>query len=136
RFKIETTTTDERFNFLSEHPQTKLYFASISQEPKVKIHYRKDNKTMEMEVGLAEFIDVKGWKAFGNKLGEFKLTKVIDLTPEIVSSDVQEIKGETDDTIYDEAIDLIDENVEQNFEQPEEINGSDEQADAGTEETV
>jgi hypothetical protein len=33
-----------------------------------------------MEVDVESFIDVKGWKAMGNKLGEFKVTGIEDLT--------------------------------------------------------
>jgi topoisomerase-4 subunit A len=76
RFQIETSTLDEYFAFLTEHSDTKLYFASISKNPKVNYTYRADNTTHEKELEINSFIDVKGWKALGNKLGEFKISKI------------------------------------------------------------
>jgi topoisomerase-4 subunit A len=82
RFNIETSTLDERFEFLSEHPDSKLYYASIAENPRVQYSYRSGKSTVDKELDLQEFIDVKGWKALGNKLGEFKITKVRDLDEE------------------------------------------------------
>ena len=78
RFKIETTTLDERFLFLNDHPETRLYYASLADKPVVSYSYRADKSTHSKEIDLSSFIDVKGWKALGNKLGEFKITKVQD----------------------------------------------------------
>ena len=51
-----------------------------------------------MEVDLEEFIDIKGWKAMGNKLGEFKVTGVEDLTIyEVLSTDDVEEEGSKDE---------------------------------------
>jgi topoisomerase-4 subunit A len=76
RFKIETNTTDQKFSFLSDHKSSKLYFASATPDPVVRYSYKVRNQKHEEEIRLAEFIDVKGWKALGNKLGDFKLLSV------------------------------------------------------------
>jgi topoisomerase-4 subunit A len=76
RFRIETSTLDEPFAFLSEHPDTKLYYASLEEKPEVRYAFRSGKSTLEKELDIGQFIDVKGWKALGNKLGEFKITKV------------------------------------------------------------
>ena len=76
RFLIETTSVDQRYSFISDHRSSKLYFASTSENPVVKYSYKAKNEKQELELDLAEFIDVKGWRALGNKLGEFKVLKI------------------------------------------------------------
>ncbi len=73
RFKIETSTMNERFKFISEASSSKLYFATAAAQPIVKYTFKADGKKQEVDLNLSEFIDVKGWKAMGNKLGEFKV---------------------------------------------------------------
>ncbi len=81
RFQIETSTLDQRFPFLSEHRSTQLLFASINEDPKVTYKMRAKGKTVEGEIDLAEFIDVKGWKSLGNKLSDYKLSSVKEVEP-------------------------------------------------------
>lgn len=76
RFLIETTTLDQRFSFLTDHKDTKLYFASIDPDIVLQYNRRVKSEKFEEEVNLTEFIDVKGWKAIGNKLCEQKITAV------------------------------------------------------------
>ncbi|MEO1262967.1 MAG: DNA gyrase/topoisomerase IV subunit A [Bacteroidota bacterium] len=76
RFYIETTSVDQRYSFVSDHRSSKLYFATTTDQPVVKYSYKQKNERHEVELNLAEFIDVKGWKALGNKLGEFKVLKI------------------------------------------------------------
>jgi len=85
RFKIETSTFDQKFTFISESTGSKLYFASMQKSPMIRYSYTVGKTKEEKEVSLAEFIDVKGWKALGNKLIDTKLIKVEKLV-----SDVQE----------------------------------------------
>ena len=73
RFEIETTKNDQRFTFISEAKGSKLYFATIDKNPIIKYTFKEGGKKREKELNLAEFIEVKGWKALGNKLGEFKV---------------------------------------------------------------
>ena len=80
RFKIETSKTGQKYSFISDHKQSKLYFISAAAEPKIKYGIRVNRKKEEAELNLAEFIDVKGWKAIGNKLTESKIISVTDLT--------------------------------------------------------
>ena len=79
RFQVETTSTDQKFNFLSDHPQSKLLFASIKERPQIQYSLRVKSKKMEGTLDLAEFIDVKGWKAVGNKLSDRKLSNVREM---------------------------------------------------------
>ncbi|NNE26050.1 MAG: DNA gyrase/topoisomerase IV subunit A [Saprospiraceae bacterium] len=75
RFQIETSSMGQQFKFITEHGSSKLYFASLDENPIVNFSYKKNKKKEEETLDLSEFIDVKGWKALGNKLGEFKVLK-------------------------------------------------------------
>jgi len=79
RFQIETTTPDKDFNFISEGIGSRLEFVTTSDNPEVQIETIKGKgKDKEIEiVNLEDIIDVKGWKAMGNRLSQYKVTKVI-----------------------------------------------------------
>ena len=79
RFQIETSATGQRFNFISDHKQSKLYLATVHPKPEVEVSYRVKRATESKVVQLADFIDVKGWKSLGNKLHDGKLTAVKEL---------------------------------------------------------
>jgi topoisomerase IV subunit A len=78
RFQVETRTLDKPFSFISDAPNSKL--ATVSTEPAPHISYKaatgKGNEKEEVTVNLADFIDVKGWRAMGNKLDRRKVTGV------------------------------------------------------------
>jgi topoisomerase-4 subunit A len=76
RFLIETTTTGQRFKFITEHKDSKLYFASLEEDPIVEFAYMSQRQKITEVVQPAEFIEVKGWKAIGNKLIDKKLISV------------------------------------------------------------
>lgn len=78
RFMIETTTVDKEFGFISEAIGSRLVVATTSETPEVEIEVIKEKgKDKKSEtVNLEELIDVKGWKAAGNRLSQYKVTKV------------------------------------------------------------
>ncbi|MBN8653495.1 MAG: DNA gyrase/topoisomerase IV subunit A [Cytophagales bacterium] len=78
RFLIETNTFDKEFNFISEGIGSRLEFATTSDTPEVEIELVKGKgKDKETEVvNLEDLIDVKGWKSVGNRLSQYKVTKV------------------------------------------------------------
>jgi topoisomerase-4 subunit A len=84
RFKIETSTLDKRFTFISETKGSKLLAATAFAEPEVEVKLQRDKKAdKETEnVRLDQFIEVKGWKAMGNKLNYFKIHSLNLLTDE------------------------------------------------------
>nr|WP_317194813.1 DNA gyrase/topoisomerase IV subunit A [Hymenobacter telluris] len=84
RFKIETSTLEKRFIFISETKGSKLLVATAYPEPVAEIKFQRDKKAdKETEkLLLHEFIDVKGWKAMGNKLNYYKIHSVTLLTDE------------------------------------------------------
>ena len=76
RFRVETTALDQRTSFLTDHRSTRLLFASVAPAPRIAYAMTVKGKRLPGEVSLAEFIDVKGWRALGNKLSDVKLTGV------------------------------------------------------------
>jgi topoisomerase-4 subunit A len=84
RFHIETTTLDKRFAFISESKGSKLLAVSTFAEPEVEVKLQRDKKAEKEteKIRLDQFIEVKGWKAMGNKLNYFKIHGVSLLTDE------------------------------------------------------
>ncbi|WP_210464983.1 DNA gyrase/topoisomerase IV subunit A [Rufibacter roseolus] len=75
RFVVETSTMGKRFAFIPETKGSKLLAATVHPEPKAEIKLQRDKKSdKETEtLLLSDFIDVKGWRAMGNKLNYFKI---------------------------------------------------------------
>jgi topoisomerase-4 subunit A len=80
RFLIETSTVGKKFIFINERPSSKLILASTHENPEVEIKTvdAKGEKQTEI-LKLAEFIEIKGWKATGNKItyDTFKSAKLM-----------------------------------------------------------
>jgi topoisomerase-4 subunit A len=78
RFLIETSTPDKEFGFISEAIGSRLVVATLSDTPEVDVEMIKGkgkDKVVE-QVNLEDLIDVKGWKALGNRLSQHKVLKV------------------------------------------------------------
>ncbi len=93
RFLIETTTTGKKFLFINERPSSKLILASTHENPEVEIKTttsKGEKKTENMF--LADFIEVKGWKATGNKLtyDTFKSAKLLSDKVGIIQEEIKE----------------------------------------------
>ena len=78
RFQIETTTNDKEFGFISEGIGSRLEYVTTSDTAEVEVELVKGKgKDKETEVvNLEDIIDVKGWKALGNRLSQHKVVKV------------------------------------------------------------
>lgn len=89
RFLLETNTLDKKYSFISDAPGSKLVWATAHPEPEAEVQLANKDKTTEtIRVKLHEMIDLKGWKALGNKLSVGKkVLKVKPLTVEPVLSD-------------------------------------------------
>ena len=68
RFCVETTTPNKKFTFISLNKESKLEYATFKLgETIIFKHY--NNKNLEsVELDVDNFIDIKGWKAIGNKI--------------------------------------------------------------------
>ena len=73
RFQIEADTNRKRFSFISDHKNSKLYFATIKSGVVIDFSQKEGKEKIEYELDLDGFIEVKGWKALGNKLSDHKL---------------------------------------------------------------
>ena len=93
RFKIETSTIAKIFPFISEAPNSRLVVVSINKDPKIAIDYRKSVKGEKLHAiySLMAMIEVKGWKAMGNRLTSDKVVKVtlIPPTEEELAADIE-----------------------------------------------
>jgi topoisomerase IV subunit A len=76
RFLIETTTLNKKFNVVSDHKQSQLLLVSSDKQPQVKVLLAKGKEQEEVEYDLDMLIDVKGWKAIGNKLSSHKVLDI------------------------------------------------------------
>ena len=72
RFVIETSSLGKRFGFISEERGSKLTLVSMEEKPILSFAYRtkRGEKKNRIEK-LVDFVEVKGWKAMGNKLGNY-----------------------------------------------------------------
>jgi topoisomerase-4 subunit A len=109
RFKIETTTLDKKFNFISDHPKSELLAISYDEMPRVEITFKREKRSSPIEkeiVKLEEFVDVRGWKAMGNKIPFDKILQVTTLASEkIVVPLEKELTQNQENNIDDEGED-------------------------------
>nr|WP_020530661.1 DNA gyrase/topoisomerase IV subunit A [Flexithrix dorotheae] len=82
RFQIEATTPNKKYLFISDSPASKLTVVATFQQPEVEVQTKNSQKQVEWQkIKLDEFIDVKGWRAIGNKLSYDKVIKIKMTTP-------------------------------------------------------
>jgi topoisomerase-4 subunit A len=76
RFVIETSTLNKKFQFISDSKNS--YLAVVTQEEgtQVEITYQEGKEKLVKLVDFDLLIDVKGWKALGNKLHFDKVKKI------------------------------------------------------------
>jgi topoisomerase-4 subunit A len=76
RFVIETSTLNKKFQFISDHRSS--YLAVVTQEEgaQVEITYTEGKERMVKLVDFDLLIDVKGWRALGNRLHFDKIKKI------------------------------------------------------------
>lgn len=111
RFQIETQTLNKKFTFISEAPGSKLILASLLKHPMLKLRKgAKKADSREEQLDLADFIDVKGWKAQGNKLvqkGWYMEAEWLPPVPELEQEDEKSenkeviLEIENPDQVYD-----------------------------------
>jgi topoisomerase-4 subunit A len=105
RFQIETTTLNKKFNFISDHKQSYLKLISTEKQPQVSAILIKGKEEEPVDFDLDMLIDVKGWKALGNKLSTYQVKEVSLIAPK--KSD-EKAKDSDDEEIEDESEDQLD----------------------------
>jgi topoisomerase-4 subunit A len=78
RFLVETSTADKEFGFISESIGSRLVLVTTSETPEIELELIKGKSKEKVSevVNLEDIIDVKGWKALGNRLSQYKVVKV------------------------------------------------------------
>ncbi|MBL7779286.1 MAG: DNA gyrase/topoisomerase IV subunit A [Chitinophagales bacterium] len=76
RFMVEIKTEKYKTSIVTEHPKSVLLIFTGAKEAWVKFNVLKGKakEKVEEEVKLNDIIDVKGWKALGNRLTQFDVT--------------------------------------------------------------
>ena len=83
RFKLETSTIDKKFLFISDHKASKLLSVTDNYSPNVQIKHKPDGKTNEVIIlPISEIVEVRGWKAIGSKLNYPKLVEALFIETE------------------------------------------------------
>ncbi|MGD9900820.1 MAG: DNA gyrase/topoisomerase IV subunit A, partial [Calditrichaceae bacterium] len=95
RFKIETLTQDKLFKYITDHRDSRLVIVTTHPNPSAEMRYLKGRAKEEMaeNISLNEIVDVKGWKARGNRISSYRVIG-IDLIekdePEIIIAEESE----------------------------------------------
>ncbi len=105
RFIIETNTPNKKFSFVTEARSSKLVFISKGIETDVEVTFKEGRKHEKKKLDLMNLIDIKGWKAIGNKLPIQQVISV-DLIkeekPKQAEIDLDAIKSEIQQEVEDE----------------------------------
>ncbi|MEM9390577.1 MAG: DNA gyrase/topoisomerase IV subunit A [Bacteroidota bacterium] len=106
RFKVETSTLGKRFGFISESAGSKLILVTALHRPMVEVEFTKGKSRdrLKHEMNLEEVIDVKGWRAIGNKLLPYNIKKVRFLGGEKLESAESSPEKETEESAKKEGI--------------------------------
>ncbi len=95
RFQIETQTLNTPFLFIKEGSKNRLEWVTSVKHPVVMLKTgKKKYLPSEKEIDLVEFIEVKGWKAIGNKLCDNDLLEISLLVKEEEEEKKEEGNGE------------------------------------------
>ena len=118
RFKIETTTMDKKFMFIADTKNSRLLTACLDTYPRFEIKTKADKKApIETQViNVDEFVDIRGWKAIGQKINVFDITEVKLLAPkpeEIIKPQSAIESQESEDNNDSEDIDNEEDNDKQ-----------------------
>ena len=85
RFKIEATSTGQRYRFITDHKHSKLYYVTLTPAVRLTCVWDCGKKINEQEIELDDFVTVKGWKSIGNKVCDYPLLeadiKITEPTP-------------------------------------------------------
>ncbi len=89
-FLVETSSMDKKFSFITDARSSKLYLATTQPHPQIELTFiREGSKKQEKEIyDLDVLVEVKGWKALGNRFSKHKIKDVQligEASPEAVS---------------------------------------------------
>lgn len=77
RFRIETTTLNNKFYFIKEAPGNYVEAISLEESPILIIRSGKGAQIKETKIKISDFVELMGWRAIGNKLTDYTKTTEI-----------------------------------------------------------
>lgn len=105
RFMIETTSLNKKFNFITDHRSSYLKLISSEKQPQVMARVLKGKEEETLEYDLDMIIDVKGWKAMGNKLSTYDVKEVSLIVPEKAPTE-EKVEGDGSEASDDEDLEV------------------------------
>ncbi|MCE2706981.1 MAG: DNA gyrase/topoisomerase IV subunit A [Bacteroidota bacterium] len=94
RFLIETTTLNKRFSFITDHKQSYLKVVTTDTQAQLSVTLLKGKQEEQMEFDMDMLIDVKGWKAIGNKLSSHEVKEVHLISSEPLENELKQEEPE------------------------------------------
>jgi topoisomerase-4 subunit A len=103
RFRIETTTIDKKFLFISDEKGSKLVFATIDNYPRVEVSHKKDKNAavVKEEINIDEITEIRGWKAIGSKLTTNIVQNIKQLASRIIEPEITESSNAENATVIE-----------------------------------
>lgn len=71
RFKIETTTMNNKFMFIKEGDGNRVEAVTTDAKPVLLLTSGRGSQQRTQKMKVADFVEVMGWKAAGNKLADY-----------------------------------------------------------------
>ena len=104
RFKIETNQSDRLFSFIDDSRGSKFIKATININPSLNFKYRlKNGDRKDKSINILDFIDIKGWKASGNKIPSFlRMSSFSFIDGEAKDVDSENIDNSNDDSLINQ----------------------------------
>ncbi len=97
RFRIDRTTVDKKFSFISEGKNSRLVVVTTALQPQVEITTKKGREEETATYDLDVITEVRGWKALGHKLPGEKITRVKLLASRIDADVEWKMNGKSKD---------------------------------------
>jgi len=71
RFKIETSTLNNKFMFIKEGKNNRVEAVTTEEKPILKVRTGRGQQVNNAKYKIAQFVEVTGWKTVGSKLVDF-----------------------------------------------------------------
>jgi topoisomerase-4 subunit A len=98
RFTIEES--EKPLCFINENPESKLISITEVEYPRFEIQFGGKNRDRENEIiEVAEFINVKSYKAKGKRLTSFMVDNIQEIEPVVIKESASEKEDEEDDVL-------------------------------------
>ncbi|MCL4109249.1 UNVERIFIED_CONTAM: hypothetical protein GTU68_063017 [Idotea baltica] len=103
RFQIETSTLDEKVFLIKDHSKSKLLYATTKEGVELEYYLLDKGKKEHWTISLDDFIDLKGWKAIGNRLSD----KLIRGIKEIAAQEEEDAEEDNENLKPGDTIELF-----------------------------